>query len=110
MKLTTLLTAALAAAPLALAACSDSTGTSAPGQVQLRFGVGSGALALKAPAGPRAAAGDPPAITGANGSLSITSIRVVLARFQLRGVHDQPCTGTASSSDDHGAGSDDAGE
>jgi len=111
MKLKTLVTAALVAAPLALAACSDSTGTSAPGQVQLRFGVASsGALALKAPEGPLAAAGGPLAITGANGSLSITSIRVVLARFQLRGVHDQPCTGTASSSDDHGAGSDDAGE
>jgi hypothetical protein len=108
MKLRTLLTAALAA-PLALAACSDSTGTSVPGQVQLRFGVASGALALKAPDGPRAAAGDPLAITGANGSLSITSIRVVLDKFQLRGVHDQPCTGTAGSSDDNGA-TDDAGE
>ena len=49
MKLRTLITAALAA-PLALAACSDSTGTSAPGQVRLRFGVTSGAQALAAPA------------------------------------------------------------
>ena len=109
MKLRTLFSAALAAAPLALAACSDSTGTDAPGQVQLRFGVASGALALKAPAeGLAAQAGGPLAITGANGTLSITSIRVVLDKFQLRGVHDQPCTGTAGSNDD--SAGDDAAE
>ena len=108
MKLRTLLTAAFAAAPLALAACSDSTGTDAPGQVQLRFGVASGALALKAPAAGLAQAGGTLAVAGDNGSLSITSIRVVLDKFQLRGVHDQPCTGTAGSSDDDGA--DDSGE
>jgi hypothetical protein len=108
MKLRTLFTATLAAAPLALAACSDSTGTAAPGQVQLRFGVASGALALKAPAGGLAAVGGPLAVTGGNGALSITGIRVVLDRFQLRGVHDQPCTGGAGASDDNG--DDDAGE
>src|SRR4051794_28497897 len=108
MKLRTLFSVALAAAPLALAACSDSTGTDAPGQVQLRFGVASGALALKAPAEGLAQASAPLAITGANGTLSITSIRVVLDKFQLRGVHDQPCTGTAGANDDNGA--DDAGE
>jgi len=110
MKLRTLFSVALAAAPLALAACSDSTGTNAPGQVQLRFGVASGALALKAPAEGLAQAGGPLAITGANGTLSITSIRMVLDKFQLRGVHDQPCTGTAGANDDNNGVDDDAGE
>ena len=108
MKLRTLFTAALAAAPLALAACSDSTGTDAPGRVQLRFGVAAGARALKAPAGALAAVGGPLAVTGDNGTLSITGIRVVLDKFQLRGVHDQPCTGGAGASDDDG--DDDSGE
>ena len=108
MKLRTLVTAALAAAPLALAACSDSTGSDAPGQVRLRFGVAAGASALKAPGAPLAAAGGPLALTGSNGSLSITGIRVVLDKFQLRGVHDQPCAGGAGSTDD--AGDDDSGE
>ena len=107
MKLRTLITAALAA-PLALAACSDSTGTSAPGQVQLRFGVTSGVQALAAPAGGLASVGGPLAVTGDNGTLSITGIRVVLDKFQLRGVHDQPCTGGAGSNDDDG--DDDSGE
>ena len=107
MKLRTLITAALAA-PLALAACSDSTGTSAPGQVQLRFGVTSGAQALAAPAGGLASLGGPLAVAGDNGTLSITGIRVVLDKFQLRGVHDQPCTGGAGSNDDDG--DDDSGE
>lgn len=111
MKLRTLFAAVLATSPLALAACSDSTGSSAPGQVQLRFGVASGGLALKAPTGALAAAavGGPLAVTGDNGTLSITGIHVVLDRFQLRGVHDQPCTGTTGAADDKGAG-DDAGE
>ena len=107
MKLRTLITAALAA-PLALAACSDSTGTSAPGQVQLRFGVTSGAQALAAPVNGLASVGGPLAVTGDNGTLSITGIRVVLDKFQLRGVHDQPCTGGAGSNDDDG--DDDSGE
>ncbi|HEV7589942.1 MAG TPA: hypothetical protein VGO40_17635 [Longimicrobium sp.] len=107
MKLRTLFTAALAAAPLALAACSDSsTGTTAPGQVQLRFGVASGARALKSPTGARAAIGGPLVVTGTNGSLSITEIRVVVSKFKLKGLHDQPCagtgTGTAGGTDDSG--------
>jgi hypothetical protein len=108
MKLKTLFAAVLATSPLVLAACSDSTGSSAPGQVQLRFGVASGGLALKAPGAPRAAVGGPLAVTGTNGSLSITGIQVVLDKFQLRGVHDQPCVGGAGSNDD--SGNDDAGE
>jgi hypothetical protein len=99
MKLRTLFTAALAASPLALAACADSsTGTSAPGQVQLRFGVAAGARALKAADGPRAAVGGPLTVTGSNGTLSITGIRVVVSRFKLKGVHDQACAAGDSSS------------
>ena len=108
MKLRTLVTAALAAAPLALAACSDSTGTDAPGQVQLRFGVAAGASALKAADVPQAAVGGPLAVAGSNGSLSITGIRVVVSKFKLRGVHDQPCVGGTGSTDD--SPDDDAGE
>jgi hypothetical protein len=114
MKFKTLFAAVLATSPLVLAACSDSTGSSAPGQVQVRFGVASaasGGLALKAPAAaPLAAAvGGPLAVTGTNGSLSITGIQVVLDKFQLRGVHDQPCVGGVGSNDDSG-NDDDAGE
>lgn len=110
MKFKTLFAAVLATSPLVLAACSDSTGTSAPGQVQVRFGVASGGAALKAPAAPLAAAavGGPLAVSGSNGSLSITGIQVVLDKFQLRGVHDQPCVGGAGSNDD--SADDDAGE
>ena len=109
MKLKTLFAAVLATSPLVLAACSDSTGSSAPGQVQVRFGVASAGQALKAPTGAlAAAAGGPLVVTGTNGTLSLTGIQVVLDKFQLRGVHDQPCVGGAGSNDD--SGNDDAGE
>jgi hypothetical protein len=108
MKLRTLITAVLAAGPIALGACSDSTGSHAPGQVQLRFGVAAGASALKAIDAPLAAVGGPLAVTGSNGTLSITGIHVVVSKFKLKGVHDQPCTGGAAATDDHGT--DDAGE
>jgi hypothetical protein len=108
MKLKTLFKAALATASLALAACADSTGTSAPGQVQLRFGVTAGARAQKSPAGPLGAVSGPLALTGDNGSLSITGIRVVVSKFKLRGEDDRPCVGGAGSTDDNGT--DDAGE
>lgn len=109
MKLRTLFAGALALAPLALAACSgDSTGTSAPGQVQLRFGVATGASALRASDGLANAVGGPLVLTGSNGTLSINSIRVVVAKFQLRGLDDQPCAdGTFSNDDSPG---DDGGE
>jgi len=108
MKLRTLVTAVLAATPIALAACSDSTGSSAPGRVQLHFGVAAGGSALRAVDAPLAAVGGPLAVTGTNGTLSITAIHVVVSKFKLRGVHDQPCTGSAGSTDDNGT--DDAGE
>lgn len=110
MKLRTLVTSALALAPLALAACSDSTGTQAPGQVQLRFGVAPGASALRAADGLSNAAGGPLVVTGTNGTLSITGIHVVVSRFRLRGLDDQPCTGPATQSGDDNPSGDDAGE
>ena len=86
-------------APLALAACgSDGTGAEARGQVALRIGVARPASA-QAGDGP-AAVGGPLAVTGANGTLSITGIQVVVARFQLRSANDVPCTGATGTGDD----------
>lgn len=104
MKLRTLFTSALAVAPLALAACADSTGTSAPGQVQLRFGVASGA-SLRANVLRAEGAAGPLVVTGSNGTLSITAIHVVVSRFKLNGVHDQPCADSSAA-----RGGDDSGE
>jgi len=111
MKLRTLVTSALALAPLALAACSDSTGTQAPGTVQVRFGVANGAANLRADALAAAeAAGGPLVVTGSNGTLSITAIQVVVSRLKLNGVHDQPCVGGQTTGDDSQGGGDDADE
>ena len=109
MKLRTLIAGALALAPLALAACSDSTGTQAPGTVQVRFGVAGGAANLRANALAAEAAGGPLVVAGTNGTLSITGIQVVVSQLKLKGVHDQPCIGGTSSDDSQG-GDDDAGE
>lgn len=91
----------LLAAPLAFAACGgDSTGTQARGQVAVRIGVSS-PTALRAEGG-TAALGGPLTVTGTNGTLSITGIQVVVARFQLRGANDTPCDrqGTGVSDDE----------
>ena len=75
MKLRTVFAIPLALAPLALAACSDggTTGTQANGTVAIRFGV-TGARATQLADGPRlATTGAPLVVTGANGTLSITS-------------------------------------
>jgi hypothetical protein len=83
----------LLAAPLALAACSgDSTGTAAQGQVAVRMGVARTGAAARADAG-LAAVGGPLTVTGSNGTLSITGIQVVVAKFQLRGADDTGCDG-----------------
>lgn len=110
MKLRTLITSALALAPLALAACSDSTGTQAPGTVQVRFGVANGAANLRANVLTAEAAGGPLVVTGTNGTLSITAIQVVVSRLKLNGVHDQPCVGGQTSGDDSPGGDDAADE
>jgi hypothetical protein len=106
MKLRTLITSALALAPLALAACSDSTGTQAPGTVQVRFGVTGSPANLRANALAAEAAGGPLVVTGTNGTLSITAIQVVVSRLKLNGVHDQPCVGQTTGDDSQGGGDD----
>ncbi|HET7232391.1 MAG TPA: hypothetical protein VFJ16_20455 [Longimicrobium sp.] len=89
----------LLVAPLALAACGgDSTGTRAPAQVSVRMGV-SGTQALRAGEG-MAALGGPLTVAGTNGTLSITGIQVVVAKFQLRGANDVPCAGSSTSDDE----------
>jgi len=110
MKARTLLALPLMLAPLALAGCSDSTGSAAPGQVQIRFGVvPQGARASLAAAGPRFAAGTPLVVTGSNGTLTITDIRLVVSRFQLRGADGSSCGATAAGvhTDRQSGGSDD---
>ena len=94
MKFRTLFAAVLATSPLALAACSDSTGTSAPGQVQLRFGVSSGLQALKSPTGAlAAAAGAPLAVPGRQRSLPITRHHGGPDKFQPPGLRTHACRG-----------------
>ena len=100
-------------APLALAGCSDSTGSAAPGQVQIRFGVAQGARASLAPAaGPRFAAGTPLVVSGSNGTLTITDIKLVVSRFELRGTDGSSCGATDDSAvrADRSGGSDDGTE
>lgn len=101
MKSRAMFALSLLLAPLALAACSsDGTGTQARGQVALRMGVARPA-ALRADGG-TASLGGPLAIAGTNGTLSVTGIQVVVAKFQLRGQHDVPCDsrGTGVSDDE----------
>lgn len=98
MKLRTVFAIPLALAPLALAACSDggTTGTQANGTVAIRFGV-TGARATQLADGPRlATTGAPLVVTGANGTLSITSVQLVIARIKLKGNNAAAC-GTQTS-------------
>ena len=107
MKVRTLLAALVA--PLALAACSDSTGSGGAETVALRFGVSSGARAAKLPGEAQAQAAAGLSVDGTNGVLNISEIRVVVSRLQLRGTTTAAtCTGThtdrlASNGADDGA-------
>lgn len=93
MKVRTLLAAL--AAPLALAACSDSTGSGGADTVALRFGVSSGARAARLPGEAAAQAAAGLSVDGTNGVLNISEIRVVVSRLQLRGTTTAAtCTGT----------------
>lgn len=93
MRYTRWFALSLLAAPLALSGCSgDSTGAQAKSQVSVRMGVArTGALRS---ADGLASVGGPLAVAGSNGTLSITGIQVVVARFQLRGADDVACDGT----------------
>ncbi len=82
-------------APLALAACGDSvTGGSGGGgdakPVAIRFGVSAGAATNAAPLGPsrQEGQGDQLVVTGANGTLTITDIRMIVAEFEVDGDDD----------------------
>jgi hypothetical protein len=87
--------APLALASLALAGCSDSP--SGPGggpggrDVAITFGVARSGAALSEGVS-RAAQGDQLVVTGANGTLTITDVRIVVEEFELKGDDDvNPC-------------------
>ena len=90
-------------AALALSACGDSP--SGPGggegRVALGFGVSGGAVASLSPAGPAAQTGAGTlTVAGANGTLSITDIRLVVAEFEVDGDDDVNRCGTTGGGDD----------
>jgi len=95
MRYTRWFALSLLAAPLALAACGgDGTGTQARSQVSVRMGVArTGAGAVRSSEG-LASVGGPLAVAGSNGTLSISAIQVVVAKFQLRGSDDVACDGS----------------
>lgn len=97
-------TLAAAATLLALSACSDNPADGGPGggdaRVQLRFGVAGGQAFA---ASPRLQTGgtDALTVTGANGTLRIDDLRMVVAEFELKGDDDvNTCGQTAGAADD----------
>ncbi|HEX6373187.1 MAG TPA: hypothetical protein VF006_29960 [Longimicrobium sp.] len=94
-------TFAAAAALLALAACSDNpAGGGGAGNVQLRFGV-AGGQALASGALFQTGGTGPLTVTGANGTLRIDDLRMVVAEFGLKGDDDvNRCGETAGAADD----------
>lgn len=111
-------------AAAALAACSDSpTGGGNDARVQLRFGV-AGGQAQRSAALFQTSGTDRLVLTGANGTLAIDDIRMVVAEFELDGDDDvnrcgaSPTVLASHGADDHGAddhgsggnGRDDDGE
>ena len=97
--------AALALAPLAVAACGGDS-PSGPGgdegRVALRFGVvGAGASTASVPGGPRLqTSGGSLVLTGGNGTLTIDDIRLVVAEFELKGDDDVSSCGDRAGDDD----------
>jgi hypothetical protein len=89
-------TLAAAGALLALSACSDNPAGSAAGDgsVQLRFGV-AGGRALSSIARPQTGGTDALTVTGANGTLRIDDLRMVVAEFELAGDDDVNTCGQA---------------
>lgn len=99
---------AAAAALLALAACSDTslTGGGDAGNVQLRFGVAGGA-ALNSGALFQTGGTGQLTLTGANGTLRIDDLRMVVAEFELDGdddVNNCQATGGGDDCEDFNAG------
>lgn len=87
----------------ALAACGDSTGVNDPRAVSLSFAVATAsAPEVSGPAattGPMTVAGPPMTIEGANGTLTIEEIRLIVAQVELEG-EDDACNGEAPQVDD----------
>ena len=80
-------TLAAAAALLALAACDNPAQGGSDGNVRLRFGV-AGSQALASRASFQTGGADQLVITGANGTLRIDDLRMVVAEFELDGDDD----------------------
>lgn len=97
--------ASLAAVAFAAAACSDGTGLVDPQSVSLSFQVvGQGAAPVSAgpSRAPARVVGTPMVIPGANGSLTVDEIRIIINEVELK-----PADGSCDSS---GPGSDDCPE
>jgi hypothetical protein len=95
---------AAAAALLALAACADNPAAGGAGNVQLRFGV-AGGQALASQALFQTSGTDGLTIAGANGTLRIDDLRMVVAEFELDGDDDvNTCGGSDDGTDDRGSG------
>lgn len=94
-------TLAAAAALLALSACAENpAGGGSAGNVQLRFGV-AGGQALASGALFQTGGADHLTVTGANGTLRIDDLRMVVAEFELEGDDDvNRCDETAGAADD----------
>ena len=95
-------TLAAAGALLALAACADNPAGSGGGDasVQLHFGV-AGGQTLASTARLQTAGADALTLTGANGTLRIDDLRMVVAEFELKGDDDvNTCGQTPGAVDD----------
>lgn len=100
--------AACGIALAALAACSDSpTGSGSDARVQVRFGVAGGQAQASSLARFQTSGADRLVLTGANGTLAIDDIRLVVAEFELDGDDDVnrcAATGGADDCEDFNAG------
>lgn len=89
---------AAAAALLLVAACDNPAGRGDAGRVDLRFGVAgaSGASQVRLQAGGT----DQLVITGSNGTLTLTDLRLIVSEFELKGDDDVNTCSQAGGDDD----------
>lgn len=92
-------TLSAAIALLALSACSDNPAAGGAGNVRLRFGV-AGSQAMASGALLQTGGTDQLTITGANGTLRIDDLRMVVAEFELDGDDDVNRCGEAQGAAD----------
>jgi hypothetical protein len=92
---------------VAMAACGDSTGVGVGESLTLNFRVNgaSGPAAAPARVGPVAVAGPPMVITGSNGTLTLSEIRLVIDKVELE-LADASCGASGST----GGSGDDSGQ